>query len=235
MLLELKSMCPSFRARGDGLFPTVFLLLLAVALLGCSHSGNEPPTRQTALGADTAPGTILVDVLESGHPENYWQYEVRPATGSVQKVKQERFEDYAHEDIPHIFNQPAGAIESCRNKPEATSLDERYLAYCTRSGADEFFVIDQKTKEMTYHWKAAEWREINGFAWAPNSHSVAFLNMSSYYGKNPIELLSGLTGHPVPHDTIYLDVLDVHNWNTTEYLVRSDVPYSFERILNWSK
>lgn len=187
------------------------------------------------LSADVAPGVILVDVLESGKPEHYWRYEVQPMVGLVRKVKEESFQDYAHENIPHVFLQPTGAIEACAKRPEANSPDGDYLAYCTRTGSDEFFVIDKKTGETLYHWKPEKWRGIQGFAWAPNSHSVAFLNVSSYYGKSPLELISGLSGHPVPHDTIFLDFLDVRAWKITEYEVRRDVPYSFTRILNWSE
>ena len=34
-----------------------------------------------------APGVILVDILKSGRPESYWQYEVQPTAGLVRKVK----------------------------------------------------------------------------------------------------------------------------------------------------
>lgn len=220
--------------RDDGILLIVFFLALGFELLGCSSSRTEQPAPQTVLSADVAPGLILIDVLESGKPENYWQYEVRPSSGLVRKVKEENFQDYAHEDIPHVFHQPTGAIEACAKNPEANSPDGEYLAYCTGSDSDEFFVVDKKTTETLYRWKPEEWRGIRGFAWAPNSHSVAFLNVSSYYGKGPLELISGLSGHPVPHDTIFLNVLD-GGGKITEYEVRRDVPYSFARILNWSK
>jgi hypothetical protein len=220
---------------GRSIFPKALFLTLSLEMIGCSSTRTEQPTRQTMLSVDVAPGTVLVDILESGKPEHYWQYEVRPMIGLVRKVKEESFQDYAHEDIPHVFFQPTGAIEACAKKPEANSPDGEYLAYCTSSGSDEFFVIDKKTSETSYHWKPEEWRRIEGFAWAPNSHSVAFLNKSSYYGKSPLELLSGLSGHPVPHDAIFLNVLDVRAWKITEYAIIRDVPYSFTRILNWSK
>ena len=186
------------------------------------------------MGEDVAPGTILVDILESGHPENYWQYEVQPTSGSVRKIKEETFADYAHENIPHVFLQPAGTIYACSSEPKADSPDRRYLAYCKRSESG-LSVADKKSTVILSNWTPKEWRGIRGFAWAPNSHSVAILSISSYYGKSPLEQLSGLSGHPVPHDTIFLDVLDVRTSKTTEYLVRENVPYSFTRILNWSQ
>ena len=186
------------------------------------------------MGENIATGIILIDVLESGHPEYYWQYELQPSTGLVRKTKEEKFKDYAHEDIPQGFQRPTGTIEGCEKDPEATSPDGKYLARCTGSEIG-LFLLNKKTSQTVYQWTPSEWRRIRGFAWSPNSHSVAILDISSYYGNGPIELLSGLLGHPVPHDTIFLDILDVGTGKVIEYMVRKDVPYSFSRILNWSE
>jgi hypothetical protein len=96
-------------------------------------------------------------------------------------------------------------------------------------------VADSKTSETIFHWKPEAPRRIRGFAWAPNSHSVAFLSVSSYLGKSPMELLSALSGHPVPHDTVFLDFVDVRERSLTEYTVARNVPSSFVRILSWSE
>ena len=82
-------------------------------------------------------------------------------------------------------------------------------------------------------WKPKE-RGIRGFAWSPNSHSVAILNVSSYYGKNPLELIAAFSGHPVPHDKVLLDIVDVRTGVATEYLIRNNVIFFYED-LNWSK
>jgi hypothetical protein len=153
---------------------------------------------------------------------------VRPTIGLVRKVK----EKSTDEDTSHVFSQPTGAIQTCATRAEASSLDGKYLAYCTSYG---FFILDKKTNVTLYHWKPEEWRGISGFAWAPNSHSVAVLNTSERYGKNPLEIFSALTGHPVPHDTIYLDVFDPRAAKVTEYVVRSNVISAFTRILDWSE
>ena len=232
-LLESPGMGAILGARRYGLLLKVLSLALILQVAGCSGARNEQISRQTALGTDVAPGVVLIDVLEAGRPEHYWQYEVQPTAGLVREVEEENFQDYAHEDIPRDFQQPSGAIEACAKNPEAGSLDGNYLARCANSGADEFFVVDEKTTETLYHWKPNKRRGIRGFAWAPNSRSVAVLNVSSYYGKTPLELLSGLSGHPVPHDTVLLDVLDVRSSTMTEYTVRRNVVSSFTRILKW--
>ena len=224
----------SLALRDLGTLLRLMSIALAFPLISCSSGRTEQPAGQATMGGDVAPGVILVDILESGHPESYWQYEVRPTTGSIHKVTEETFPDYAHENIPHVFLQPAGAIGACSSDTKAGSPDRKYLAYCTGSEWG-LFVTDSKSADILSHWVPQEWRGIRGFGWAPNSQSVAILNISSYYGKSPLERLSGLSGHPVPHDTIFLDILDVRTGKTTEYLVRENVPYSFTRILNWSQ
>jgi hypothetical protein len=181
-----------------------------------------------------APGVVLIDVLEAGRPEHYRQYEVRPTAGSVRQMKEATFQGAAQEDIPHAFDESSGSIEACARNPLATSADKSYQAYCANSESDEFFVADSKTSETIFHWKPETPRRIRGFAWSPNSHSVALLSVSSYLGKSPMELLSALSGHPVPHDTVFLDFVDVRARKITEYVIRRDVPSSFVRILSWS-
>jgi hypothetical protein len=219
------------------ILPALFLGL--VELTGCSGS-TDRTEQQAKLSADVAPGVILVDILgtgvsESGQPKYYFQYEVQPSTGSVRKVKEERFQDNKHEDIPHAFYQPTGAIESCRNDPQASSPDGEHLAHCRPGEADQFFVDDKKTARSLYHGTLGDRRGIRGFGWAPNSRSVAFLNSSSRLGKTPTELFSALSGHPVSLDTMFLTVVDARTGQTTEYLIRRDVCCAFSRILNWSE
>jgi hypothetical protein len=215
------------------------LFIGVIELIGCSSS-TERTEHQAKLSADVAPGVILIDVLgigvsESGQPEHYYQYEVQPATGLVRKVKEERFQDYKHRNIPDTFYEATGAIEGCRKEPQESSRDREYWAYCRRGEADQFFVDDKKTAQSLYHGTLGDRRGIRGFGWAPNSRSVAVLNSSSRLGKTPMELLSALSGHPVPHDTVFLTILNVRTGQTTEYLIRNDVPSALTRILNWSE
>jgi hypothetical protein len=94
--------------------------------------------------------------------------------------------------------------------------------------------IDSVKGGKLNEWTPSE-RGIRGFAWSPNSRSVAILNVSSYIGKKPLELLAAFSGHPVPHDKVYLDFFDVQTGQVTEFTVRGNVVSSFTRILNWSK
>jgi hypothetical protein len=215
----------------------IFPIILAIHLLGCSSSPSRQPVSQTIVGADVAPGVILTDVLEGGQPRHYWQYEVRPATGSVRMVKEQEIQNIYTQHIPETFQWPTGAIEACAKKPEANSPDRKYVARCmtSKKETEEFLVVDDKSGVTVCHWKPQDSRGIRGFAWSPNSRSIAVLNTSNHVGKSPLELLSALSGHPVPHDTVFLDIMDVQTRRVVEYVVRKDVVSSFTRILKWSE
>lgn len=225
---------PPSNPRTVHLLLAILAAVLTLAVVACSNSPATATDPQTVLSADVAPGAILIDILQGGQPEHYWQYEIKPAAGSVRQVADKIFPDSAHEDIPHTFEQPAGAIEACAKTPEANSPDGLYSARCAKLNSDEFFVNHAHTADTLYHWEPKEQRAIRGFAWAPNSSSVAILNLSEHYGKGPLESLSAASGHPVPHDTVLLDVLDVATGKVTEYVVRRNVLSAFTRILAWS-
>jgi len=213
------------------------LSCLSLILSGCGRN-QTTSDKQTVLPIDVAPGTLTVDVLESGRPEHYWQYEIRPSRGTVITSKEERFADPNDEDIPTAFLEPTGAVQNCRTKPAAFSPDNQVVARCDSSvpaeNRDKVVILDAKTERQIYEWAPKQWRGITGFAWAPNSGSLAILKLSSYYRNNPIESLSALSGHPVPHDTIFLDIVGIKTGKLTENRVREDVISSFCRILQWT-
>lgn len=198
---------------------------------------TSPSHLQQVVGTNVAPGTITVDILESGRPEHYWQSQVQPSSGTVRDVLTTEFRDYSEERIPTSVQEPAGAGGCSEKRNLATSPDGQFVAKCEsegRSVSDHFQIKDSATSTTLYSWKTDDWREILGFAWSPNSHSVAVLNMSEYYGKSPVELLSALSGHPVPHNTIFLDVIDLQKGRATEYVIKRNVISAFCRILSWS-
>jgi hypothetical protein len=214
-----------------------FLVLLSgasFAMIGCSPSRTEPPANQTILAADIAPGSIVIDVLESGDPATYSQYELRPSAGTVRHVKEQSFPAYTSVQVPANLQQPSGSIQSCEKKPRASSMDGFYEAYCTNSGKDEFFVEDRRTGELLSHWKLDESRSIKGFAWSPNSRSVAFLTTASRTGKSPRDLSAAASGHPVSYDTVFLNILDMRTRKMVVYEVSRNVRAAFTRILVWS-
>jgi hypothetical protein len=214
-----------------GLLRVASALALSFLVIGCG-SFQSDGNGKISVSPDVAPGVILIDVLEGGQLRPYWQYEVEPATGEVRLVRQEIFQDYRHVAIPETFYPPTGAIETCGKNPEASSPDANYVAGCRTSGSYEFYVADKKSARTLHQWKPD--KDIRGFGWAPTSNSVAIVSTSGRVGMRPLELLSFLSGHPVNHDTVFLELLDVRTGKRTEFVIRRNVISAFTRILNWS-
>jgi hypothetical protein len=208
--------------------------LVAAQFLGCS--GSRHADERSTVAVDIAPGALLIDILEAAHPEHYWQYKVQPSTSTVQVVKETTFADYTHRDLPPSFQQPAGAIGACAENPKliAVSSNGTLSARCRTIKDSDELEIDSVGGSELRKWKP-KGRGFRGFAWSPNSRSVAILNVSSYVGMKPRELLAAFSGHPVPHDQIFLDIFDLQTGQTTEFTIRANVVSSFTRILNWSK
>jgi hypothetical protein len=225
----------------------IFSVLLVFACLetaGCSSQQRSSPL--PVVNGEVAPGRIVVDILEPRGREHYYVYEVRPSKGSLDLTSEETFQDYRHERISHEYQRPAGAIggDCMLKKPTAESPDGNFIAGCSvqvepsgqfsRKYFQIFFISDRNSGKEVFHWKLDEQRLIHGFAWSPNSQSVALLNSTEVYGNGPLERISAWAGHPVPHNTVYLHIIPISTMQPVEYRIRSDVLYAFTRILNWS-
>jgi len=212
--------------RSKGLFIAAILLNSAMG-----YSGNKATVMHQALAG--VQGTITVDILAAGR---YWQYALRPKDGTVTRTSEQQFSTKQNSTIPPGYLKPTGAIVSCTDKPEAMSPDGSFVATCEGSLTSRAFVItDRSTKKELLRWAPTEYRGIRGFAWAPDSKSIAVLNESEHYGKGPLELLSGLSGHPVPHNTVFVELFVTDGWKPTEYVIQKDVINAFIRILDWKK
>jgi len=188
--------------------------------------------KRGTLASDEALGIILVDVLAPGSPERYWQYRLELATGNLNIVKQQTFQDYRSREITEDYQRPAGAIETCAKHPRAISPDGRYVATCASNSEDEFSVTPVGNNPGTQPWRFG--KQIRGFAWAPNSKEVAVLGVAGRVGTKPGELVAFLTGHPVSHDTVFIEIVNINTGHSSEYVIRENVVSAFTRILNWS-
>jgi hypothetical protein len=193
-----------------------------------STSQGSTPKLMTV---DVAPGSILIDILEAGRPEHYSQYKVQPSSGALRTVLKTEFADYTKENIPTTYQHPAGA-GGCNEHPLVPSPDGTFVAQCKSDGLE---IKDRSTSTTIYKWKTGEWRDIRGITWSPSSRSLAVLNTSEHLGKTPLELLSALSGHPVPHNTVFLDLINFESTSVTEYRIQENVVSAFCRILDWSQ
>ena len=212
----------------------LFAIALVAGLCGCGRTADRELKQEGVAPAD---GTIIVDILQSGSPEFYWHYALRPSEGTVARISQQRFASRKEESMPRTYMQPAGAIFACMDRPQAVSPDGAFVATCEGrlNGPNSFIVLERGSSREILRWTPPQYRGFHGFAWSPDSKSVALLNTTEYYGKSPLELLSGLSGHPVPHHTVYVDLFEVRDWRRTEYLVRDEVINAFTRILDWTQ
>ncbi len=215
---------------GPLLLGTTLCCLPRGAIYAQSASSNSATAPAVA-----APGVILVDLTGNGtRNDHYWQYEVRPSSGLVRLVKDEQFKLGSQTDLPHIFQEPAGAIQGCETSLSAPSPDGRFTARCTgRSFHDEEISIAESGSPLEVRRWGRKDRSIQGFAWAPDGRSVAILSESEHYGKDPLGVLAGLSGHPIPHSSVFLDVIDIRTGRISEYLIRANVIYAQSRILKW--
>lgn len=191
-----------------------------------SNSATAPPA--------AAPGVILVDLIGNGtRNDHYWQYEVRPS-GLVRLVKDEQFKPGSRLTCRISFRNLQEQIQGCETTPSAPSPDGRLTARCTgRSFHDEeISIAESGSPHEVRRWGRKD-RSIEGFAWAPDGRSVAILSQSEHYGKDPLGVLAGLSGHPIPHSSVFLDVIDIRTGRISEYLIRANVLYARSRILKW--
>lgn len=134
---------------------------------GAIYAQSASPNSATAPAA-AAPGVILLDLIGNGtRNDHYWQYEVRPSSGLVRLVKDEQFKPGSQTDLPHIFQEPAGAIQGCEHKPSAPSPDGQLTARCTgRSFHDEeISIADSGSPHELRRWGRKD-RSIEGFRWS---------------------------------------------------------------------
>ena len=202
--------------------------------MGFSNNKDEAAKRG-ALAA--VKGTITVDILDAGSPRRYWQYTLRPLDGTVTRISEQKVSTKQNDAILPAHLKPTGALSSCADKPEATSPDGSLVATCEGSlnSSGTLVIIDRSTKKELLRWTPTEYRGMRGFVWAPDSKSIAVLNESEHYGKSPWEILAGLSGHPVPRNTVFVELFVVDGWKQAEYVIRKDVINAFTRILNWKQ
>jgi hypothetical protein len=212
--------------------------ILLNSTMGYSSKNDETVKHQALVAVQ---GIITVDILAAGR---YRQYTLRPVDGTVTRTSEQQFSTKRNSTIPSGYLKPAGAILSCTDKPEAISPDGSFVATCedflTKVAGGEgrsraFVNTDRSTKKELFRWAPSEYRSICGFAWAPDSKSVAVLNESEHYGKNPLELFWGLSGHPIPHNTVFVELFVTDGWKPTEYVIQKDVISASTRILDWKK
>jgi len=207
----------------------IFVGLLSMSL-GCEHG---PPQKHPVVGSDIAPGNIIIEVTSpKTGGDKFWRYQVMPSRGQAIQVQAGR-QTSGRWDTAAVSS---GQVD-CSHESVAVSPNQKFLARCfgeLPGRSAQFTVTTTAVDKVVFRWRPANWRAIDGFVWFPTSRSIALLTHSEKHGTGLVELLWAGAGHPVPHDTFYLDVVDIEEGRSYEYVIRYDVLTGSGRILNWS-
>ena len=203
---------------------------LCLVLLACSCNRTVvrhfPPDR-------AVPGTMHVDILESGHPEKYRTFDITPATGTLAEYRESA--DLADNKTVSFST---GALVGCEDMPSAESLKGTYLARCEEDHPLTYSIdilVDQ-TRTNTVVWSRSfdpGWF-ISGFGWNPTSPILAILVKSSVPQSGGLAVILGLLGHPPPDETVHLIVVSADTRAERDYIVVKHAVYGNPRLLGWS-
>lgn len=202
-------------------------LQVVVILFACN---SEPGIPRAIAPTNAAPGHISLEI--SSNKQN-WQFVVTPTAGSLDDLNRPKSSDSSLKSQA----PPTGQADCSFKGSQASSPDDRFIAQCDGGypgKAADFRILQASTKTVTFHWGRID-RQILGFVWSPNSQCIALLTSSQTPGHGPLELLWAYAGHPVPHVTVYLELIRADGIHLNEYVVMSNVVYGEGRILEWKE
>lgn len=195
--------------------------------------------QEGALIQGKGPGTLTVEFSNGNH---YWNYQITPEQNSVRLSAQGDFKPTVTAQVPSQGTQsskPLGPSLTCEKSPRVTSPDGKFVAGCRvipKKIRDHFEVTNGTSSTPLYEWGGHSEFEIDAIAWSPDSQWVALLHHSERYGKDPLSLFVGLSGHPIPHSSVFLLLFNVCTGVATEYLVEKDVKYLlYPTIVSWTE
>jgi hypothetical protein len=169
--------------------------VLLLSLLGCRGEDKQPLT-DSVLKLSSVPIRgklkLITAVPRGGKPElNYEIYEFSSDGHMTQ-----------HPASTPGERSPLGShMDDCQEK--VPSPDNNFVVSCITTTRSPFrplrFTVDDANGKQIMVIPVEEPARIDGIAWAPDSKLIAVLVQGERYGKGPFDLLSALTGHPVPY------------------------------------
>lgn len=218
--------------------------LSAFLLLGCQSKSPKIPT---VTRDPTIPGVIVVDVLESGHPDKYILFELTPSTGSLRtsagNTKQRNAVQLWRQQTVSFAT---GWLKDCElfvlpespnilRYPSAESPDKRYTAVCrvTDRGHVRMEVMASEPKTIVWSRDFDEGWEVEGFGWNPQTASLAVLVRSSFPRRGGFWEIPAFLGHPEPDVAVYVIIISAESWSSRNFLVAEHLDSSMVRLLEW--
>jgi hypothetical protein len=99
----------------------------------------------------------------------------------------------------------------CYGSPKLESPNGKFTARCEgprpgirRDHQQDFLVVEDKHSKVVFKQGAWYIFQIVGYAWSPNSRSIAIVESAEQWGLNPLDLLAALRGHPTPAYSFYV-------------------------------
>lgn len=214
--------------------------LLALQFFPASISGQNNLADNAISSGSGANGVLLIEIAGRGKAEYHvWRYELRPHAGSLRIISDELAKPgsqvYKEESPSSVESQECG-MDLTR---QLNSPNETYTAKCIPSNGSWTWgnavqLTEAKKSGILYHWNL-KGRYVRRLAWRPDSGALAILNVSERSSRDPAGIFSALSGHPIPHETFYIDIIDVSTRKTVEYLIRDNVLYGEAEIIGWSE
>lgn len=206
------------------------MVTLGVVML--CQAACQKTKQQPIVPSNIAPGTVTVDIsIPRTAEDRYWQYQIVPTAGSVIEVKNGTRERTSTQNVAASAPRP-----DCYRGTTVLSPDRRLVAACSGEfgGRRANFSITVNQTQQVFEWNPDGWRGIDGVLWSSGSRSLALLNHSEQRGGGILERIWAAAGHPVPHSTYYLDIVDVTTGKVYELSLQENVSSGEARTLEWS-
>jgi hypothetical protein len=99
----------------------------------------------------------------------------------------------------------------CYRSPKLESPDGKFAARCEgpmpgvpRDHQADSIVVEGKQGKEVFRQEVDYTLRVIGYAWSPDSRSIAAAESSERWGLNPLDLLGALSGHPTPIYAFYV-------------------------------
>lgn len=182
-------------------------------------------------------GNIVIGVIESRFlgGEEYRVYSLDLAAGRIEIQQARRFAS-ARDEVIQRAQSPGAHIDRCdQNSPLVYSPNGRYVASCSTTGPDTVVIraVGVSNDEVC---KVPLWRShrVSGIVWSPRSDAITILERGSRVGWGPADMLSFVSGHPVPYNWFAVGVQNIScsDMLSINYIGR-EFRYGWANIIEW--
>jgi len=179
----------------------LWVLAMVAGLVGCStRSHVAPPTFATN---PAFKGKITMTIAEphqfsEGDTDRTYRYDLDAGRLELKQISD------SGEQTVHVQQFATGGV-SCYNAPRLRSPDGKLVAHCEgpfpglpRGTQPDSLVVEDMRGKQVLKRPIGNNLQMVGYAWAPDSRSIAVAVSSSRTSLYPLDLLWAIVGHPIP-------------------------------------